>query len=55
MISLQPPFYPYEAELKGANPEEYGSVFGAFYLGAFITCPIGNVQFFIHFMTVFVH
>ena len=42
MISLQPPFYPYEAELKGANPEEYGSVFGAFYLGAFLTCPIAG-------------
>ena len=42
MISLQPPFYPYEAEQKGANPEEYGSVFGAFYLGAFLFCPVAG-------------
>ena len=61
MISLQPPFYPSEAEKKGAKPTEvskkmsnfrsaknliflfqYGSVFGAFYLGAFLFCPISG-------------
>jgi len=42
MIALQPPFYPSEAEKKGAKPTEYGSVFGAFYLGAFIFSPISG-------------
>lgn len=40
LISLQPPFYPAEAEKKGATPSQYGFVFGAFNLAAFITAPI---------------
>ena len=40
LISLQPPFYPSEAELKGAKPSEYGFVFGIANLSLFIFSPI---------------
>ena len=40
LISLQPPFYPSEAELKGATPSEYGFVFGIANLSLFIFSPI---------------
>ena len=36
LLSLQPPFYPLEAELKGATPSQYGFVFGIANLAAFI-------------------
>ncbi|XP_054273005.1 MFS-type transporter SLC18B1-like isoform X2 [Macrosteles quadrilineatus] len=39
-ISLQAPFYPQEAELKGATATEYGLVFGSFELIAFLSSPI---------------
>ncbi len=39
-VSLQAPFYPKEAELKGATPTEYGLVFGIFELVVFFACPI---------------
>nr|CAD7263544.1 unnamed protein product [Timema shepardi] len=39
-ISLQAPFYPQEAERKGATATEYGLVFGVFELVAFLCCPI---------------
>jgi len=39
-ISLQAPFYPQEAELKGASATEYGLVFGSFELIAFLSSPI---------------
>ena len=42
MISLLPPFYPSEAVKKGATPAAYGFVFGAFYLGACLFCPISG-------------
>lgn len=40
MISLQPPFYPAEAERKGATPSQYGFVFGIANLAAFVTAPL---------------
>jgi len=40
LIALQPPFYPYEAEKKGATPQQYGFVFGIFNLAAFLSAPI---------------
>ena len=40
LISLQPPFYPSEAELKGAKPSEYGFVFGIANLSLFVFSPI---------------
>jgi len=40
LISLQPPFYPLEAEKKGAKPQQYGFVFGIFNLMAFLTAPL---------------
>ena len=40
LISLLPPFYPKEAELKGATPSQYGFVFGSANLAAFIFAPI---------------
>ncbi|GLV39174.1 Vesicular monoamine transporter [Carabus blaptoides fortunei] len=39
-VSLQAPFYPHEAELKGATATEYGLVFGIFELVVFIVSPI---------------
>lgn len=35
-VSLQAPFYPQEAEKKGASPSEYGLVFGIFEFIVFI-------------------
>ena len=40
LISLQPPFYPSEAEKRGATPSQYGFVFGITNLAAFIFAPI---------------
>jgi len=40
LISLQPPFYPSEAEKKGATPAQYGFVFGIANLSLFIFSPI---------------
>ena len=40
LISLQPPFYPSEAVLKGATPSEYGFVFGITNFSLFIFSPI---------------
>lgn len=39
-ISLQAPFYPAEAESKGATATEYGFVFGIFELTVFIVSPL---------------
>jgi len=39
-ISLQAPFYPAEAESKGASATEYGLVFGIFELTVFIISPL---------------
>jgi MFS family permease len=39
-VSLQAPFYPAEAERKGATATEYGLVFGVFELTVFIVSPI---------------
>lgn len=39
-VSLQAPFYPQEAEKKGASATEYGLVFGVFELVVFIISPI---------------
>lgn len=39
-VSLQAPFYPQEAEKKGATATEYGLVFGIFELVVFIVSPI---------------
>ncbi|CAB3360915.1 Hypothetical predicted protein [Cloeon dipterum] len=39
-VSLQAPFYPKEAELKGATATEYGLVFGIFELVVFFISPI---------------
>ncbi len=39
-VSLQAPFYPKEAERKGATPAEYGLVFGIFELTVFIVSPL---------------
>ncbi len=36
LLSLQPPFYPSEAEKKGAKPAEYGFVFGIANLSLFV-------------------
>jgi len=38
--SIQAPFYPIEAESKGANPAEYGAVFGIIHLSMFLTGPL---------------
>lgn len=40
VVSLQAPFYPAEAEKKGASGIEYGLVFGIFELTVFIVSPI---------------
>ena len=43
-VSLQAPFYPAEAEKKGASATEYGLVFGIFELTVFIVSPfIGKI------------
>ncbi|KFM69104.1 MFS-type transporter, partial [Stegodyphus mimosarum] len=39
-VSLQAPFFPREAELKGATPTQYGLVFGIFELVVIIMSPI---------------
>ncbi|XP_059486360.1 MFS-type transporter SLC18B1-like [Neocloeon triangulifer] len=39
-VSLQAPFYPMEAERKGATATEYGLVFGVFELVVFLISPI---------------
>ncbi|XP_065203815.1 MFS-type transporter SLC18B1-like [Planococcus citri] len=39
-VSLQAPFYPKEAENKGATATEYGLVFGSFELVGFLTSPL---------------
>lgn len=39
-VSLQAPFYPHEAERKGATATEYGLVFGIFELTVFIVSPL---------------
>lgn len=38
--SLQAPFYPQEAEKKGATATEYGLVFGVFEFVIFVAAPI---------------
>lgn len=40
VVSLQAPFYPAEAEKKGASGTEYGLVFGIFELTVFIASPV---------------
>ena len=39
-FSIQAPFYPSEAESKGATPSQYGFVFGVYQLVVFICCPL---------------
>ncbi|XP_057364679.1 MFS-type transporter SLC18B1-like [Daphnia carinata] len=39
-ISLQAPFYPAEAERKGATASQYGFVFGCYELTVFLTSPL---------------
>ncbi|XP_054708278.1 MFS-type transporter SLC18B1-like [Uloborus diversus] len=39
-VSLQAPFFPAEAEAKGATPTEYGFIFGMFQLTIFVMAPI---------------
>ncbi len=38
--SIQAPFYPIEAESKGADIAEYGFVFGIIHLAIFVSGPI---------------
>ena len=45
LLSLQPPFYPLEAELKGATPSQYGFVFG---IPFDIIFPIVKIVLFVH-------
>ena len=40
LLSLQPAFYPTEAEKKGATPSEYGLVFGIINLAALLFAPV---------------
>ena len=40
ILAIQPPFYPLEAEKKGARPSQYGFVFGMLNLTAFIFAPL---------------
>lgn len=42
-ISLQAPFFPREAELKGATATEYGLVFGVYELGIIVLSPIAGM------------
>ena len=39
-VSLQAPFYPAEAEKKGATATQYGLVFGIFELTVFVVSPV---------------
>ena len=39
-MSLLPPFYPMEAEQRGATSGQYGFVFGSANLAAFISAPL---------------
>ncbi|XP_037082981.1 MFS-type transporter SLC18B1-like [Pollicipes pollicipes] len=39
-VSLQAPFYPHEAEKKGATATQYGFVFGIFELTVFLVSPL---------------
>lgn len=39
-FSLQAPFFPKEAELKGATPSEYGFIFGVYELVCFLLSPV---------------
>ncbi|GFQ98152.1 MFS-type transporter SLC18B1 [Trichonephila clavata] len=39
-VSLQAPFFPAEAERKGATATEYGFIFGIFQLTIFVTAPL---------------
>lgn len=39
-VSLQAPFFPKEAELKGATPTQYGMIFGVYQLTMFIFSPL---------------
>lgn len=39
-VSLQAPFFPREAEKKGANPTEYGFVFGVYEIAIMLVSPI---------------
>jgi len=39
-VSIQAPFYPKEAELKGASPTQYGLVFGVYEATVFIVSPL---------------
>ncbi|UYV78832.1 hypothetical protein LAZ67_16002939 [Cordylochernes scorpioides] len=39
-ISLQAPFFPKEAERKGASPSQYGLIFGVYQLTMFFCAPI---------------
>ena len=40
LLSLQPTFYPSEAEKRGARPSEYGFVFGIANLSLFVFGPV---------------
>ena len=40
ILAIQPPFYPLEAEKKGARPSQYGFVFGMLNLTAFLFAPL---------------
>lgn len=39
-VSLQAPFFPHEAEIKGASPSEYGLIFGVYELAIIFTSPL---------------
>ena len=38
--SIQAPFFPLEAELKGATPSQFGPIFGIIHLALFFTSPL---------------
>eukprot|EP00095_Tigriopus_kingsejongensis_P010457 snap_masked-scaffold1863_size26100-processed-gene-0.1 protein:Tk10457 transcript:snap_masked-scaffold1863_size26100-processed-gene-0.1-mRNA-1 annotation:"chromaffin granule amine" len=40
IFSVQPAFYPQEAEKHGATPSQYGFVFGIVHLAAFLSAPV---------------
>ena len=53
-VSLQAPFYPAEAEKKGASATEYGLVFGIFELTVFIVSPfVGKMLPKVRISTIF--